>query len=264
MGKSFLNIKNTDDVDKLFRVTVVDRELAISNKQLALGAAMFLAFLVPNVMYCYTFRDVGNEAIKLLPDYDSPLYQALNQKAGDIGFVMNAGLNQWFSFVVTLMTIVGVNTTSLTRKHFHKDGPASLSYNAINVVKTLSISAVSSFAFFFLALDDGDRTKLYPPIMATLIPYCAFAVYGAVLNTEGSIGLLADLGRFWGWLNTMPKPIVDAHAKWNQYRGHVFGYLASNIKELGREIAYYTRCYNAFAYQNDLGLPRPKEMNVFH
>lgn len=256
-------LRQTDNANTLYYETVANDAYKISWKQALLGATLFAVFAGPNYLYCDTFKDVGTESVKLLPDYGSNFFKMLNQNAGQIGFFMNLGLNQWFAFAIIKMVLDKFNKYQLINKEFNSD-KSRLTKKEIGfeILKTLSISVASSLAFFFLALDDPDREKLYSSTQAALIPASALIVYGLALNTEGSMSLLNYFSQFWTWLNKFPQPFIDNHNSWKTYKGYVFGYLADNVKQFFREGRYLVGCYPEFLYDNDLGLPDPSTSEI--
>ena len=253
-GERYAEMKKTDDINKLFFLTVKQKRLEQSWTSLGAGALAFSIFAYFNINYCITFKDVGNDAIDLLPNFLG-LYGGLNQYAGWISFLMNTVLNQWFSFGIINLVTTSYKRIKMTRAHYHKDNDASYTNVAKNIGKTQILSIVSSLSFFFLAQDDPHLDSVY---LKLTVPLSAFIVYGAVLNTEGSISLIKDISRFWSWLNTCPQPFINAHNLFKQYTGYIFGYLAYQVKEFTKEVLYHIRLYKGYLSNNDLNLPDPE------
>lgn len=217
------------NVTDLFQEVAIDGKLNYSRAQIAGLIGFNVLFFIANAIYDVTFLDVGNEAIKLMPDYGSPYYKALNQQAGAIGYFYNLFLNQYFAAVVSSLIADAYNIFKFLKSSRPNDAKLSNLRTSFFVGLTLVVSAFASIAFLALTADDKGIKK-YPDWFQDAIFYSTIPVYGMVLNTLGSKQFISDIKNVWGWLKSFPLPL---------YRFALSAaLLPHNVKEWSREIFF--------------------------
>ncbi len=249
-----------DNINLLYYKAVNTKALNCSKNQKRLFVAAFIVFVIANAFYCYnTFRDIADEARKLLPNYGISMYKFLNHHAGWVAAIMNFGLNQWFFCLIGSGLIHTYNEIQLIQKPYKSS--KNVSNKQIGVAIGIGLLAIIASIPFIALANDDDKVH---GVTKGLNDLAAVLVYGAVLNTVGAKQLVSELSIFWNWLNRFPEPLIEKHNLWKQSKGYVLGHALWNINRGLGECWYLLskNYYGAFFYPYQRGDYKKPEITI--